>query len=47
MGGPTYGPDSTFIDPSMGDLEVSKLQDMSQWETSRQSHAMSKANGLG
>ena len=39
----TYGPDGTYIDPSMGDLEVSKLQDITQWDTSRQSNVMPKA----
>jgi len=44
---PTYGPDSTFMDPSIGDLEATKLQDVTPWETSRQIHIMSKANGHG
>jgi len=39
----TYGPDCTFMHPSMGDLEVSKLQDITQWDTSRQSNVMPKA----
>ena len=48
MGERTYGPDtSTYMEPSMSDLEVSKVQDKSQWETSRQSHVMSKATCHG
>ena len=47
MGEPTYGPDCTFVDPSFGDLEVSKQQDVTelQWETSRHNNAISKASG--
>ena len=47
MGEPTYGPDSTFMDPSLGDLEVSKLQELTQWEASRQSNFNSKASVPG
>ena len=63
---PTYGPDGTFnnwkglsfIDPAIGDLGVSKLQDrtQSQWpsemswnllKTSEQSHVVTKAPEVG
>jgi len=47
MGEPTYGPDSTFTDPTVGDLETSKLQDRTQWETSRQSQITLKASEAG
>ena len=62
MADPTYGPDGTFnnwkglsfVNPSLAELDASKLQDKTQWptETSRnileassQSHVLSKEVG--
>jgi len=44
---PTYGPDNTFMGPSIGELEASKLQDKTQWESSRQSEAVPEASEAG
>ena len=47
MSEPTYGPDNTFMGPSIGELEASKLQDKTQWESSRQSEAVPEASEAG